>query len=95
MFLGRFFTGVLVTSATLLTLEQVPRFRGSMMSVSQAASMLGSTIGATIGGWALLVYGYELIGVTLGVMMLLAAIVFQILSKDPIRTTNSIRSPKT
>jgi DHA1 family inner membrane transport protein len=95
MFLGRFFTGVLVTSATLLTLEQVPRFRGSMMSISQAASMLGSTIGATIGGWALLVYGYELIGVTLGVMMLLAAIVYQILSNDPIRDYNPIRALKT
>ena len=93
MFLGRFFTGVLVTSANLLTLEQVPRFRGSMMSISQATSMLGSTLGATIGGWALIVTGYELIGVTLGVMMLLAAIVFQILSIDPIRASNSVRAP--
>jgi len=93
MFLGRFFTGVLVTSANLLTLEQVPRFMGSMMSISQATSMLGSTLGATIGGWALIVTGYELIGVTLGVMMLLAAIVFQILSIDPIRASNSVRAP--
>jgi DHA1 family inner membrane transport protein len=92
MFLGRFFTGVLVTSANLLALEQVPKFRGTMMSISQAASMLGSTIGATVGGWALLVSGYDLIGVTLGAMMLLAAIVFQILSKDPIRSSNSIQT---
>ena len=95
MFLGRFFTGMLVTSANLLSLEQVPKFRGSMMSIGQAASMLGSTIGATVGGWALLVSGYELIGITLGVMMLLTAIVFQILSNDPIKTSNSIRALKT
>jgi predicted MFS family arabinose efflux permease len=66
-----------------------------MMSIGQAASMLGSTIGATVGGWALLVSGYELIGITLGVMMLLTAIVFQILSNDPIKTSNSIRALKT
>ncbi|MFH2112413.1 MAG: MFS transporter [Candidatus Bathyarchaeota archaeon] len=87
MFLGRFFTGVLVTSVNLLALEQVPRFRGTMMSVGQAASMLGSTIGATVGGWALLVSGYGLIGVILGGMMVLAAVVFQILSKDPLRSS--------
>ncbi len=84
MFLGRFFTGVLVTSVNLLTLEQIPKFRGSMMSISQAASMFGSTIGAVVGGWSLLVFGYELVGVTLGALMLSAAIVFQILSVDPL-----------
>ena len=93
MFLGRFFTGMLVTSINLLTLEQVPRFRGTMMSIGQAASMLGSTIGATVGGWTLLVSGYGLIGVALGSMMISAAVVLQILSKDPLRTSVSIKNP--
>jgi len=93
MFLGRFFTGMLVTSINLLTLEQVPRFRGTMMSIGQAASMLGSTIGATVGGWTLLVSGYGLIGVALGSMMISAAVVLLILSKDPLRTSVTIKNP--
>ncbi len=84
MFIGRFFYGVLVTSSNLLFLEQVPSFRGSMMSLAQAAAMLGQAVGATIGGWALLVSGYDLIGGTLGIIMIVAAILFQILSKDPL-----------
>lgn len=94
MFLGRFFTGVMVTSATLLTLEQIPKFRGSMMSISQAASMLGSTIGAMVGGWSLLVFGYELIGVSLGAMMLSAAVALQLLSVDPLRVSKPVQPPK-
>lgn len=57
VYLGRFFTSVLVISVNLLLLEQVTKYRGSMMSISSAASSLGSTMGAMTGGWVLITYG--------------------------------------
>ena len=86
MYLGRFFMSVLVISVTLLLLDQVPRFRGSMMSISSAASSLGSTLGAMTGGWVLMAYGYGLIGTVLGGVMLLAAVVFKLLSVDVVKS---------
>ncbi len=41
-----------------LSLEQVPRYRGSMMSLSAAGDSLGSALGAGLGGLALTAGGY-------------------------------------
>jgi len=68
-----------------LTLEQVPRFRGTVMSISSAATSLGSAIGAAMGGLALLLYDYEFLGIAGGAMALVAAI-FYLLAIDPAKT---------
>jgi len=40
-FTAAWFMGMMASAASSLTLEQVPRFRGSMMSISSAATSLG------------------------------------------------------
>jgi len=82
-FLGSFFAGMRVTASNSLTLEQVPTFRGTMMSISTAADNAGSSLGTAIGGLALILYNYEGMAISLGAMGVAAAIVFQLLAKDP------------
>ena len=85
-FLGCLFSGMLSTAFSSLTLEQVPRFRGTMMSVSSAASNMGSAFGTGIGGLALLLFSYEGMAISLGVMGLAGTVVFHLLAIDPTRT---------
>jgi len=85
-FLGGLFIGIAYTALTSLTLEQVPKFRGTMMSISSAADSAGSSLGAGVGGAALLLFNYEGMAVSLGAMGIAAAIVFQLLAKDPAKT---------
>jgi len=85
-FIGCWFFGMVTSSASSLTLEQVPKFRGTMMSVNTAALNLGSALGAAVGGWALILFSYEALGSILGVMGIIAAIVFYLLTADPTRT---------
>jgi len=91
-FLGALFIGMTATAANSLTLEQTPEFRGTMMSVNAAASNMGSTLGAGVGGLALLIFDYEGMALSLGVMGIAAAIVFQLLAADPTRTETRGRS---
>jgi len=85
-FLGCLFSGMRFTASNSLTLEQVPGFRGTMMSVSTAADSGGAALGAGVGGLALLLFGYEGMAISLGVMGIASAIVFQLLAIDPTRT---------
>jgi len=82
-FLACLFGGMRVTASNSLTLEQVPKFRGTMMSISSAATNLGSSLGAGVGGLALLLFGYDGMAISLGSMGVAAAIVFQLLATDP------------
>jgi len=85
-FLGGLFIGMTSTAANSLTLEQTPEFRGTMMSMNAAAGNMGSTLGAGVGGLALLVFDYEGMALSLGVMGIAAAIMFQLLTVDPTKT---------
>jgi predicted MFS family arabinose efflux permease len=85
-FLGSLFAGMRVTASNSLTLEQVPRFRGTMMSISTAADNAGSSIGASVGGLALILFNYEGMALSLGAMGIASAIVFQLLAIDPTKT---------
>jgi len=85
-FLGCWFGGMGASAVSSLTLEQVPKFRGTMMSINSAAMNLGSALGAALGGLTLVLFDYEVLGLALGAMGVVAAIVFQTLSVDPTRT---------
>ena len=85
-FLGSWFFGMGASASNSLTLEQVPKFRGTMMSLTSSAQSLGSALGAAIGGSMLILYNYRIMGTTLGALGILAAIVFYFLSIDPTRT---------
>ena len=76
-------SGVRRNASQSLALEQVPSYRGSMMALNTAANNLGSILGAGIGGAVLLRSGYPLIGVVLGILGVLAALVIRLFASDP------------
>jgi predicted MFS family arabinose efflux permease len=82
------FFGMVTSAANSLTLEQVPEFRGTMMSIDTAAINLGSAFGTVLGGLALLSFGYEGLGLVLGFMGVAATIIFYILTTDPTSKRN-------
>lgn len=75
--------GMRYSASDNLTLEQIPEFRGTMMSLGSAASSLGSTIGAGIGGMVLISWSYGGLGLTLGSLGILAAFIYILYSVDP------------
>lgn len=84
--LASWFSGALATSAVSLTLEQVPRFRGTMMSINSAAASLGNVVGGAVGGLTLLSLGYEGMGGILGLMGISGAVVYQFLTMNRVAT---------
>jgi len=84
--LGSFFSGLTFSASRSLTLEQVPGFRGTMMSINHAAGAAGSALGSGIGGLALLLFGYEGMAISLGAMGIVSAAIFQLLAMDPTKT---------
>lgn len=81
--------GTMITGYSSLTLEQIPRYRGTMMSASSAATGLGQLICASFGGFLLLQYGYNALGVGLGIAGVLAALIFHLFSVDPLLSKDS------
>jgi len=75
--------GMVTASAISLTLEQVPAYRGTMMSVDSAFVNLGYALGAAVGGTALIWFDYEGLGVALGLFGVVAAAVFYLFARDP------------
>ncbi len=81
-FLATWFSGMASSAANSLTLEQVPKSRGTMMSINSAALSLGNAIGSALGGLALVLFNYEAMGSALGAMGIVAAIIFYLLTVD-------------
>jgi len=81
---------MLATASTSLTLEQVPKFRGTMMSMNSAVNNTGSAIGAGIGGVAVLLYKYQGMAMSLGAMGIAGALIFQLLARDPTKACNGL-----
>jgi len=86
LYLGGLFFGMVVTTSTSLTLEQVPRFQGTMMSLHSAAWNMGAALGTGIGGLVLVLWNYEFLGLFLGVFVVTAAILFYLWVSDPTTT---------
>jgi predicted MFS family arabinose efflux permease len=83
LFLATWLGGVRGTSANSLTLEQDQQFRGSIMSLNSSSWNLGVTLGAGLGGIALIWVDYEGMGLVLGVLAIAAAFIYQCLVVDP------------
>jgi MFS family permease len=81
--LGSTFSAIVFTAANSLTLEQVPRFRGTVMSLSQASFSLGGVLGSGLGGLMVLLSGYPAMGFSHGAMMLAAMLILYYLAKEP------------
>lgn len=77
--------GFMMSSMTSLNLEQVPAYRSSMMSLSVTSRLIGGTMGAGLGGLVLLLFDYGGLGLALGLIGLLSAIVYYLFAIDPTR----------
>jgi len=82
-FLGGLFVAFAFSALNSLTLEQVPEYRGTLMSINSAIGSVGSALGSFIGGVALLWYGYPLVGASLGAMAISSAFITHFFASDP------------
>ena len=82
-YVASLFTGFRSSANTNLTLEQVPEYRGTMMSINSASWYIGTALGAWLGGLMLLWYDYSALGIALGGAGVAASLLFQFLSRDP------------
>jgi predicted MFS family arabinose efflux permease len=80
------FSAIRFTSSISLTLEQDPDYRGTMMSLNTAALSLGRVIGSAVGGFALLFFSWMGIGVSMGILGLVATFLYAFIAVDPITT---------
>jgi predicted MFS family arabinose efflux permease len=86
VFFGCLFAGIRATSHVSLMIEQVPQFRGTIMSISAASANMGSALGTGIGGLSLLQFGFTAIGPSLGLLGVASAIILFMFAVDPTRT---------
>jgi predicted MFS family arabinose efflux permease len=65
-----------------LALEQVPEFRGSMMSLSQLSQSVAGALGSGLGGLLLVAFDYGHVGF-LGFSAIIASLLFHVFTIDP------------
>jgi predicted MFS family arabinose efflux permease len=87
MSVAGWFDGLAASASTSLTLEQIPELRGTMMSLFAVFAGVGGAIGAGIGGVALILFDYERLGIMMGSMGIIAAVVFKFMTVDPTETS--------
>ena len=87
-FLQVFFASLAAPSYKCLALAQVPKSRGTMMSLNHAMGSLSRTITPAVGGAMLvLTLGfYGAVGLALGGMTIASSIILLLLAKDPTRS---------
>jgi predicted MFS family arabinose efflux permease len=90
MFLACWFSGMTITAAVSLTLEQVPEYTGTMMSLNSVAVNIGNAVGSGIGGVVLISFGYKGLGNILGALGVLGAFIYYFLTKDILPTSEPI-----
>lgn len=83
--IGALLNGMLYSATANLTLEQLPRFRGTMMSISSATGSLGSAMGTAFGGWILVTYHYNQLGWFMGAFNVVALALYYFIARDPTR----------
>jgi len=80
--------GIFATAGQSLALEQVPKFRGTMMSLNSASISLGGVLSSSIGGLILIIYNYSILGYLVAIVSVLSFIIYFKFAKDPIRITS-------
>lgn len=86
-YVSALFSGAGFAAYQSLIVEQVPEYRGTVMSLTSAANSLGTALGAAIGGAILLNFNYGVLGTVLGVVGIGSIGILQQLGSDPTRTT--------
>jgi DHA1 family putative efflux transporter-like MFS transporter len=83
--LGSFMGGVMFTAIRSLTVEQIPELRGTVMSLGTAGMQFGYAISTGIGGLILIMYNFQILGLVLGGMGVIGAVLIQLFAIDPTR----------
>jgi DHA1 family inner membrane transport protein len=78
-----YLAGAGYVSGDSLTLEQVPEYRGTLMSLNAAARSSGATVGTMLGGALILVSGYGAFGMVMGVLGLASAFIYWSFTWEP------------
>lgn len=85
------FSGMSFTAGGSLVIEQLPKFRGTMMSLNTTFMNLGMLLAAIAGGIAINIYNYQTMALILGGLGVAGTVVWVSLVKDPCKTqTNSL-----
>lgn len=80
--IGHFFCALQYSSSNGLSLEQIPRFRGTMMSLNSSAMYVGYSLGTGLGGYVLLMTSWNFFGISLGLAAMISAIIIYWLTLD-------------
>ena len=81
------FFAMAVTPWSVLALDQVPNFRGTMMSLRSIVLSIGSAIGTAVGGIALTFLGsFQVLGISLGVIIIAGFPLIYFFTKDPTKS---------
>jgi predicted MFS family arabinose efflux permease len=84
---GGFLMGIKNTAHNSLALEQIPEYRGTMMSLSEVSRYVAQMVGNGLGGLILILTNYQLLGLTLGCFAIAASGIYQFFTLDPTRLT--------
>jgi predicted MFS family arabinose efflux permease len=76
------FTGLYVSSSNSYALEQLPEYRGTMMSLHLTAQFIAQGIGSSVGGILLMQYGFDSLG-WFSLVGLIGVLLFQLYTHDP------------
>ena len=82
-FLHMWFATTAGTALACLALDQVPRARGTMMSLKNVFGNVGNTIAPAIGGALLIWSSFQALGLVLGAMSIIASAIILAIAKDP------------
>jgi predicted MFS family arabinose efflux permease len=78
-----FVAGVNASASQGLNLEQVPQFRGSMMSMVTAFGSVGYSISLAMGGFVLINYGWSTIGIVLTIFSFVGLLIINFFVEEP------------
>lgn len=74
--------GLWTSSSNDLALDQVPEYRGAMMSLNSGSSRLGNALGSALGGIALTIGDYNLLGIIVGTMSIIGSFVYSVYTHE-------------
>ncbi len=77
------FSGMSFTAGGSLVIEQLPKFRGTMMSLNTTFMNLGMLLAAIAGGIAINIYNYQTLALILGGLGVAGTAVWVSLVRDP------------
>lgn len=80
------FAGTMGSVSTSLTLEQLPSYKGTMMSIHSAATSMGIMTAAILGGVILLLSTYNVFGFVMGAIGIIGSLIFFLYTLDPTQT---------